>query len=104
MVNIEDRSSNDEIPYRLVSPSWDMNSAPYHRAVYHCIQGRFEGHVKLDDRNNYDLFVSRRKMGWTKADSLYDAWLLANFEETRGSFDLDLFSRYFYRFYHLSNF
>ena len=61
MVDIEDRRSADEIPYRLVSASWDTNSVQYHRSVYLCLQGKFEGHINLDDRNNYDLFVSRRK-------------------------------------------
>ena len=56
-------------------------------------QGKFEGHINLDDRNNYDLFVSRRKMGWGKTDSLYEAWLLSNFNECRGSFNRELFTR-----------
>ena len=93
MVDIEDRRSADEIPYRLVSGGWDINSLQYHRAVYLCIQGKFEGHIKLDDKNNHDLFMSRRKMGWRKIDSLYEAWLLANFNECRGSFNRDLFTR-----------
>ena len=88
MVDIEDRRSADEIPYRLVSASWDANSVQYHRAVYLCVQGKFEGHINLDDKNNYDLFVSRRRLAWAKIDSLYEAWLLSNFNEYR-----DLFTR-----------
>ena len=94
MVDIEDRQTSDEIPYRLVSGCYQVNSPQYHRAVYLCIQGKFYDHVDLNLRNNHELFVSRRKVGWTKNDSLFDAWLLCNHKETRPVFDLRLFARY----------
>ena len=95
-MGVEDRARNgDEIPYRLYS-GWDSNSEQYHRAVYHCIQGKFHGHIELNDRDNHDLFNSRRKIGWNGPDSLYDAWLLANHNESRSSFDRELFTRYLY--------
>ena len=92
MVDIEDRSSADEIPYRIVSMAYEINSTQYHHAVNLCLKGRFRGHVELDRKNNHDLFTSRRKVGWKKNDSLYDAWLLSN-HECRSVFDLDLFTR-----------
>ena len=93
MVDTENRVDKDVIPYRLVSRSYEINSPQYHRAVYNCVQGKFVGHVDLDQINNHELFVSRKKVGWSKNDSLFDAWLLANYNESRPVFDLDLFTR-----------
>ena len=61
--------------------------------MHHCVKGSFVGHIRLNDKNNHDLFVSRRKIGWNGADSLYDAWLLANHDESRSCFDRELFTR-----------
>ena len=93
MVDVENRVDKDVIPYRLVSPSFKINYAQYHRAVNNCVQGKFFGHINLDVINNHELFTSRRKVGWSKNDSLFDAWLLANFDESRPVFNLDLFTR-----------
>ena len=102
MVDSEDRSGADEIPYRLISMAYDVNSAQYHRAVFLCLQGKFQGHIDLGNRNNHDLFTSRPKVGWKKSDTLYDAWLLVNFNESRSVFNLELFTRYVkHIFYHL---
>ena len=93
MVEIEDRMDTDVIPFRLVTNNFEINSVQYHRAVFHCLQGKFVGHVDLERINNHELFTSRRKVGWARTDSLFDAWLLANFDESRPVFDLDLFTR-----------
>ena len=93
MIDVHDRGA-DVIPYRLVS-TYDFNSSQYQRAVYNCIKGtEWRENVDLNRINNHDLFMSRRKVGWRDCDSLYDAWLLTNFGETRTPFDLELFSRY----------
>ena len=94
MIDIEDRTEiSDEIPYRLVSLGYGINSVQYHRAVFICLKGNFYDDVDLSRRDNHALFTSRRKVGWKKSDSLFDAWLLANFNESRSVFDLELFTR-----------
>ena len=42
MIDIEDRTEiSDEIPYRLVSLGYGINSVQYHRAVFLCLKGNF---------------------------------------------------------------
>ena len=81
----------DELPHRI--HNGNSNSMQYHRAVYHCLIGRYEDTVDLSRRNHHELFSSRKRNNWLGTDSLYDAWLLSNFGTCRSEFDMVKFER-----------
>ena len=51
--------------------------------IKNCLKRTFVEHVDLESVDNEELFRARRRVGWMGFDSLYDAWLIANFNQFR---------------------
>ena len=69
----------------------DINSEEYHEAVLQLCRGKWS-HLHANNPEDIKRFEIRYRRGWSKADSLYDCWLLLH-SNTRECFDYDLFIR-----------